>query len=1339
MAEYRLQFSADSSSAENTIKRLRAEIKKVTNAFEQAEIGSADFLETASDLSGLKKELKDATGAVVDLDKAYDNLARSADQMFAVYSRVQKAAEKYHKSTLDLALDSFEQEDALRKKNFQAELDDWDERLAIASAARKKIERQQQAIMEFRAGMGERGAISGVASPIGGLVGIEGSPADIKAKAQAYEDAYAELLKAADVRDRAIAEFRAGMGAKQVVPGISSPIQGGPDIVGSPSYLAPKSLGDLERRLRKLQEEARKIAPNTGEWKALNRQIVATEKGIERIQRRQKPMGFRQRAGAAGGAFLYGGGLGGGVGSALGGIAGGLLSGVPGAFTGAAIGQAVDNLGTAMAGVAKQAAGIQQVQRGLALASVNAQDFAQAQAAVAEISQRVLLPLEQTTRLFTQLRVNTKEYGLSVEETRKIFEGTALAIAATGGSTEDLEGGMRAVVQILSKGGVQAEELRGQLGERFPGAVVKFAQANKMSFEGLQQGLENGEIGIKEFIEFAKKNYDDYAQFSEQLATAPEFAGKRLQIAFEEMQVAIGSVMGNAGAIIQDAVTGFLKEITRFIKENKTELQQMYRDFASIFNLVIEVVKGAAWIIRETLLPVIRLIQDVIRSAKIAAGAAQAIDYKNQIQSIDKQIEAARKTGDVRAAGRIAQLNKQRQELEVKFKGAGGEAAITGPAYSFGGPGANAPLNRTDKDKEDKEKKTNLEAFERLRDQLANAYNKAEIERIKQRYEVEKRLRDDLFDIQEAGANRLQRQNLSFIRALLNAERQRFEAVMDARLKVDEVMGKVAGGGAAGPGLGAGGAYFQGNIGPTSRGPHFDVKRVGGGYFPRNYLDQFVKVNGRPLSSGVTVPGGTFAGHQRRGSHGWDYAFGGQAAATLTGGAQWMEGVPTQDGERRRFKLPSGEVFQFLHGRSQGIGAGAPRKVGANEIRDTMAEANTEIAKQDALLTERNAELLKSSAITKAVAQYVSEAFGVPDLILDNKLLQERNRLTAEGVDENTISYRLRLLEIDEQNSDLQKRLSDAIKELNLSEEDRKRVLGALPGALQMVKQAEKEKNDETLRGILIQKTAEQDRRLALARAISPDDELMLRIGQENPTFTTEQIQQYFQKEKVIQEAQTLKDQLNSIASSISEAFGNAFKGFVTGATSAREALAGIFSSIADSFADMVAQMIAEWIKLQILNIVQSFIPSPGGASSLGPGNISKAFTPSGPTFNPKAFSMPPLIKNANGNVLVGGFQAFANGGIVTGPTLGLVGEGRFNEAVVPLPNGRSIPVELNGSNGGGGDVNVIVNVDAKGTGVQGDSPNANQLGRVISSAVQAEIVKQQRPGGLLSTSARGF
>ncbi len=70
------------------------------------------------------------------------------------------------------------------------------------------------------------------------------------------------------------------------------------------------------------------------------------------------------------------------------------------------------------------------------------------------------------------------------------------------------------------------------------------------------------------------------------------------------------------------------------------------------------------------------------------------------------------------------------------------------------------------------------------------------------------------------------------------------------------------------------------------------------------------------------------------------------------------------------------------------------------------------------------------------------------------------------------------------------------------------------------------------------------------------------------------------------------------------------------------------------------------------------------------------------------------------------------------------------SEAIMPLkrgPGGR-LGVEASGSS-----TNVVVNVDAKGTQAQGNQPNSAALGRAIGAAVQAELIKQKRPGGLLA------
>jgi phage-related minor tail protein len=72
-------------------------------------------------------------------------------------------------------------------------------------------------------------------------------------------------------------------------------------------------------------------------------------------------------------------------------------------------------------------------------------------------------------------------------------------------------------------------------------------------------------------------------------------------------------------------------------------------------------------------------------------------------------------------------------------------------------------------------------------------------------------------------------------------------------------------------------------------------------------------------------------------------------------------------------------------------------------------------------------------------------------------------------------------------------------------------------------------------------------------------------------------------------------------------------------------------------------------------------------------------------------------------------------------------------EAIMPLSKGPGGRLGVDASGAGGGDISVTVNVDAKGTGVEGNQQQGAALGRVISAAVQAEIIKQQRPGGLLT------
>jgi len=86
-----------------------------------------------------------------------------------------------------------------------------------------------------------------------------------------------------------------------------------------------------------------------------------------------------------------------------------------------------------------------------------------------------------------------------------------------------------------------------------------------------------------------------------------------------------------------------------------------------------------------------------------------------------------------------------------------------------------------------------------------------------------------------------------------------------------------------------------------------------------------------------------------------------------------------------------------------------------------------------------------------------------------------------------------------------------------------------------------------------------------------------------------------------------------------------------------------------------------------------------------------------------------------------------ARGGPVKAGGSFVVGE-KGPELFVPKRSGTIIPNDKLG----GGSTNISVNVDASGSSVQGNNESGKELGRAISAAIQSELLKQKRPGGLL-------
>jgi phage-related minor tail protein len=154
------------------------------------------------------------------------------------------------------------------------------------------------------------------------------------------------------------------------------------------------------------------------------------------------------------------------------------------------------------------------------------------------------------------------------------------------------------------------------------------------------------------------------------------------------------------------------------------------------------------------------------------------------------------------------------------------------------------------------------------------------------------------------------------------------------------------------------------------------------------------------------------------------------------------------------------------------------------------------------------------------------------------------------------------------------------------------------------------------------------------------------------------------------------------------------------------EAFRSMFMRIADHFLDMAAQMMAAQISKGFLGLFGNAFGgfSFGGSASAFPNAFDTSFDTS-------------LLN-------------FANGGRPPVGRPSIVGE-RGAELFVPNRAGTIIPNhELGGM---GSSTNIVVNVDASGSNVEGDEEQGRELGRLISVAVQSEIIQQQRPGGLLA------
>ena len=199
---------------------------------------------------------------------------------------------------------------------------------------------------------------------------------------------------------------------------------------------------------------------------------------------------------------------------------------------------------------------------------------------------------------YSKFAISTKGTNLAGANTRKIFLAVAEAAVVSRVSTAELSGTFVALSQIVSKGAVQMEELRQQLGDRLPGALQIMADGLNVTTGELIKMMEQGQVSADALVPFAEELNKRFGPgLGEALAGTTVGLGRLKNAAFQ--------------AMVQFASSGFIDSFNALLKDLTATLQ------SADFEAFITRLSGATAVLSDTL-------GIVVRNFDLVAAAAGA-------------------------------------------------------------------------------------------------------------------------------------------------------------------------------------------------------------------------------------------------------------------------------------------------------------------------------------------------------------------------------------------------------------------------------------------------------------------------------------------------------------------------------------------------------------------------------------------------------------------------------------------------------------------------------------------------------------------------------------------
>ncbi len=232
----------------------------------------------------------------------------------------------------------------------------------------------------------------------------------------------------------------------------------------------------------------------------------------------------------------------------------------------------IGGLVSGISNLAKEAliigANFESMTKAIELTSGSSEQFQKNMSFIKESSSRLGLELTSASTGFKTLSAAAMGSSLEGEGVRHVFAAVASATSQLGISADDSKGAFLALGQMISKGKVSAEELRGQLGERLPGAFNIAADAMGVTTMELDKMLQQGKIISTDFLpKFAKALNEKFGDPMETNVKTMRANMNRLKNAFTTGMAAIGQSF--APLIAQ------LVQMLNWFNQNKEMLQDI--------------------------------------------------------------------------------------------------------------------------------------------------------------------------------------------------------------------------------------------------------------------------------------------------------------------------------------------------------------------------------------------------------------------------------------------------------------------------------------------------------------------------------------------------------------------------------------------------------------------------------------------------------------------------------------------------------------------------------------------------------------------------------------------